>query len=280
MYKPIRIAAQLHPQHGDYPAMRDAVVKAEELGYDIAYTWDHFYPLYGDEDDKHLECWTMLAAWAEATSRIELGPLVACNSYRNPNLLADMARTVDRISGGRMILGLGAGWKRRDYEEYGYEFGTRKTRIEAMGEAIPVIQRRLDVLDPPPYRPMPLLIGGTGPRRTLRLAAQYADGWHAMFPDRPEELERAVAALRGWCAEIGRDPATIEWGVGVEPEDIDRFVGQDAETYVEMGFTQFTLGFNGPDWTVDEGAPFLAWRDQCNRSRLGGRVAAVEYAHR
>jgi len=257
----IRIAAQLHPQHGDYPGLRQAALAADELGYDILYTWDHFFPLYGD-GDHHLECWTLLAAWAEATSRIELGPLVACNSYRNPNLLADMARTVDRISGGRTILGLGAGWKKRDYDEYGYDYGTRASRIDALGEAIPLMRSRLQVLQPPPFRRMPIVIGGVGRRRTLRLVARYADGWHAMYPDAPAELEPAVEALLGWCAEEARDPRSIEWGVGVEPDDLDRFLDEDAETYLEMGFSQFTLGFNGPDWQVEAGRRWLAWRDE------------------
>jgi probable F420-dependent oxidoreductase len=265
--RPIRIAAQLHPQHGDYPNMRRAVIRAEEMGYDICYTWDHFFPLYGRQDGKHLECWTMLAAWAEATARIELGPLVACNSYRNPNLVADMARTIDRISGGRFILGLGAGWKKRDYDEYGYEFGTRGSRLEALGKAVPVMKQRLERLEPPPMRNMPILIAGSGPKRTTRIVARYADGWHAGFPDQPVEMEPAIRALQGWCAEIGRDPADIEWGLGVEPEDLDRFLAKDAETYLQMGFTQFTLGFNGPDWRVDMGAPWLGWRDKCNLSR-------------
>jgi probable F420-dependent oxidoreductase len=260
--RPIRIAAQLHPQHGDYPNMRRAVMRAEAIGYDIAY----FFPLYG-RGDEHLECWTMLAAWAEATSRIEIGPLVACNSYRNPNLVADMARTIDRISGGRFILGMGAGWNRRDYDEYGYEFGTRRSRIAALGEAIPVMNQRLERLDPPPLRKIPLLIAGSGAQFTTRIVARYADGWHAGFPEQPAEMEPAIRALQGWCAEIGRDPADIEWGLGVEPEDLDRFLAKDAETYVQMGFTQFTLGFNGPDWHVDMGAPWLGWRDRCNLSR-------------
>jgi probable F420-dependent oxidoreductase len=271
--RPIRIAAQLHPQQGDYPALRDAAIRAEELGYDIAYNWDHFFPLYGDRDGPHLECWTVLAAWAEATSTIEIGPLVTCISYRNPHLLADMARTVDRISGGRVVLGIGAGWKQRDYQEYGYEFMTMGQRIQAMGDAIPAIQGRLDVINPPPARRPPLLIAGTGERRTLRLVAQYADGWHAAFPERPEELDSAVAALRRWCDEVGRDPAEIEWGVGVEPGDIERFLARDAAVYVEMGFSQFTLGFNGPAWTVDAGVPFLRWRDQVNAAR-GAALAA------
>ncbi len=262
--RPIRIAAQLHPQHGDYPGLRTAVRRAEVLGYDIAYNWDHFFPLYGDPDGAHLECWSMLAAWAEATERIEIGPLVSCVSYRNPNLIADIARTVDRISGGRLILGLGAGWFERDYREYGYEFGTAGTRLSAFGEALPAIQRRLDALNPPPARRPPVLIGGSGVRRTLRLVAEHADSWHAGFPERPAELEPKVKALIGWCRTVDRDPAAIEWGVGVEPDDLERFLADDADTYVRMGFTQFTLGFNGPAWAVDGGLPWLAWRDRRN----------------
>ena len=263
--KNIRIAAQLHPQHGDYPALRDAAVRAEALGYDVVYNWDHFYPLNGPPDGPHLECWTVLGAWAEATSRIEIGPLVSCISYRNPNLLADMARTVDRISGGRLILGIGAGWFRRDYEAYGYEFGTFGSRIASMARAIPVIEGRLAALNPPPVRRPPLLIAGTGERRTLRLVAEHADAWHAAFPERPDDLELKVAALRRWCDEVGRDPTTIEWGVGVEPDDLERFLDRDAGTYLEMGFSQFTLGFGGPDWRVEDGEPFLRWRDDRNR---------------
>ncbi len=271
--RPIRIAAQLHPQHGAWAGIRRGAVEADHLGYDIVYTWDHFHPLYGPRDGAHFECWTMLAAFAEATSRAEIGALVSPMSYRNPQLLADMARTVDHISGGRLILGIGAGWFRRDYDEYGYEFGTMADRIRAMGAGIDAIHERLGKLNPPPTRRIPLLIAGTGLRLTLREVAEHADGWHAAFPDRPEELEPAVAALRGYCAEIGRDPTEIEWGLGIEPEDIDRFLASDAETYLAMGFRQFTLGFNGPDWSVERGADFLAWRDKMNVAR-GVRKAA------
>jgi probable F420-dependent oxidoreductase len=260
--RPIRVAAQLHPQHGTYQGLRRAALRAEDLGYDVLYTWDHFFPIYGAEDGPHFECWSLLAAWAEATERIELGPLVACNAYRNPNLLADIARTVDHISGGRVILGIGSGWFERDFDEYGFEFGTAGGRLERLAESLPVIQARLERLVPPPVHRMPLLIAGGGERRTLRLVAKYADSWHAGFPDRPAELEPKVAALRRWCDELGRDPGEIEWGLGVEPEDLDRFLRDDAGTYVEMGFTQFTLGFNGPTSDVDAGTPWLEWRDR------------------
>lgn len=273
--RPIRIAAQLHPQHGDYLALRDGALRAEALGYDLVYNWDHFFPLDGDPAGPHLECWTVLAAWAEATSRVEIGPLVSCTSYRNPHLLADMARTVDRISGGRLVLGLGAGWNRRDYEEYGFDYGTFGTRIAHLGESIGAIERRLDRLNPPPVRRPPLLIAGVGEKRTLRLVAEHADGWHAFFPERPAELEPKVAALLRWCAVVGRDPAGIEWGVGVQPDDLERFLAEDAETYVGMGFSQFTLGFGGPDWPVEAGRRWLSWRDACNRSRSAASLAAA-----
>jgi probable F420-dependent oxidoreductase len=272
--RPIRIAAQLHPQHGTWPELRDAAVRAEELGYDILYTWDHFSPLGGDPDGPHFECWSLLAAWAEATSRIELGPLVACNSYRNPDLHADIARTIDHISGGRMIMGLGAGWFERDYRRYGYEFGTRASRIRALGEATPRIIDRLGALNPLPLRRMPILIAGVGLTLTLPIVARYADAWHAFFPDSLDEVRPAVAALLRHCEAIGRDPHDIEWSVGLQPDDLDRFLAEDADAYVELGFTQFTLGFGGPRWNVEGGRAFLAWRDRVN-ARLASMVASA-----
>jgi probable F420-dependent oxidoreductase len=271
---PIRIAAQLHPQHGTWPDLRAGALLAEDMGYDIVYTWDHFFPLYGDRDGAHFECWSMLAALAEDTRRIELGPLVTCNSYRNPDLLADIARTVDHIGGGRTILGIGSGWAQRDYDAYGFEFGTRGSRLAALEAALPRIRHRLEVLQPPPLRPMPLLIAGVGERRTLGLVARYADAWHAAFPERIEQLHPKVDVLARRCEEIGRDPRTIEWAVGIEPDDLDRFLDEDVERYVALGFTQFTLGFNGPRWDVAAGERWLRFRDERNQPRGNADAAA------
>ena len=271
--RPIRVAAQLHPQHGDWPELRSAAIRSEELAYDILYTWDHFSPLGGDPDGKHFECWSLLAAWAEATERIELGPLVACNSYRNPNLHADIARTVDHISGGRVIMGLGAGWFRRDYERYGYPYGTKASRIRALERHVPVIIERLAAGNPPPMRRTPILIAGVGLELTLPIVARHADAWHAFFPDTLDEVRPAVEALVGHCEAIGRDPYEIEWSVGLQPDDIDRFLRQDADRYLELGFTQFTLGFGGPQWAVENGRDFLAWRDERNAERVAGNAA-------
>lgn len=253
----IRIAVQLHPQHAEYADLRRAVAKAEDMGVDIVYTWDHFHPLYGDADGKHFECWTMLAAWAEATERVEIGALVTCNSYRNPELLADMARTVDHISGGRLILGIGAGWFQRDYDEYGYVFGTPGSRLAELKQALPRIERRLAKVNPTPVRKIPILIGGGGEKKTLRLVARHADAWHTF--GNLEIFKHKSAVLDERCAEIGRDPSEIERSIGVNPARLDI-----VDALVKAGATQLTIGSNGPIYDVGPVGDLLAWRANRN----------------
>ena len=252
----VRIAAQIHPQHADYDAIRDAVVRIEEMGVDIVYNWDHFFPLYGDADGKHFECWTMLASWAEVTESIEIGPLVTCNSYRNPELLADMARTVDHISGGRVIFGIGSGWFQRDYDEYGYEFGTAPGRLRDLDANMPIIRDRLEKLNPPPVRKIPILIGGGGEKVTLRITAEHADIWHGFFdPNDRDVYPRKQAVLDDWCAKVGRDPKSIERSVG----SFDATRVDLADEMLAAGAQQITVGINGPDYDLGPLKEWLAW---------------------
>jgi probable F420-dependent oxidoreductase len=255
----VRVAVQLQPQHADYAEIRRAVAAAEEAGVDAVFTWDHFFPLYGEPDGKHFECWTMLGAWAEATERVEIGALVTCNSYRNPDLLADMARTVDHISGGRLILGIGAGWFQRDYDEYGYEFGTPRTRLDALAEALPRIRSRWGALNPAPTRRIPVLVGGGGEKRTLRYTAQHADIWHG-FGD-AERLRRKNAILDDWCRTEGRDPAEIERSAGVSGSP-----AENGPALIEAGTTFFTVGLGGPRYDVAKVTDWVAFRDDHNKS--------------
>lgn len=262
MSRPVRIGVQLQPQHAaDYGLIRDAVLRAEDAGVDIVFNWDHFYPLTGDPAGAHFECWTMLAAWAEQTERVEFGALVSGGGYRNPDLLADMARTVDHISGGRLILGIGAGWFERDYDEYGYEFGTPGTRLNLLKDNMSRLTTRLRKLHPAPVRDIPILIGGGGERKTLRLVAEYADIWHS-FADL-DTLTHKNKILAEHAAEVGTDESRIERSV--------QWPGRDqADALHAAGVTLFTIGVTGPTYDLTEVERAIAWRDEINPEQIPG----------
>jgi probable F420-dependent oxidoreductase len=252
----VTIGLQVIPQHGDFEAMKRAWVEADELGVDRIYNWDHFFPLSGDSNGKHFESLTVQAAMAALTKRAEISSLVICNSYRNPSLLADMARTIDHISGGRFVLGIGSGWFQKDYDEYGYQFGTAGSRLRDLARALPIIKTRWERLNPPPLRRIPILIGGGGEKVTLRIVAEHADIWHA-FGD-PATLKRKSDILDDWCAQVGRDPAEIQRSTTVARLTGER---QDATRLVELGFTDFIVSIQGPDWDLKPLERVLAWRD-------------------
>ncbi|QNG20627.1 LLM class F420-dependent oxidoreductase [Rhodococcus triatomae] len=262
MSRPVRIGVQLQPQHApDYALIRDAVLRSEDAGVDIVFNWDHFFPLYGDPDGAHFECWTMLGAWAEQTERVEIGALVTGGGYRNPDLLADMARTVDHISGGRLILGIGAGWFEKDYTEYGYEFGTAGSRLNLLGEYLPRIEARLGTLNPAPTRRIPILIGGGGEKKTLPLVGRYGDIWHS-FSDLDTYVRKANL-LADLATDAGRSPADIQHSApwpGVE----------DAQRFVDAGVTLFTVDTGGPDYDLTVVREATAWRDEFTPPPLTG----------
>jgi probable F420-dependent oxidoreductase len=209
----------------------------------------------------------MLGAWAEATENVEIGALVTCNSYRNPSLLADMVRTVDHMSGGRVILGIGSGWKQLDYDEYGYEFGTAGTRLDDLDRDLPVIRDRWARLNPAPTRDIPILIGGGGERKTLRIVAEHASIWHG-FGD-AEEIARKHRVLDRWCARRGRDPLEIERSAGVafvpgrNPDQRADYAA-NAQQLHEIGTRLFTASVRASDPDLARVRDLLDWRDEVN----------------
>ena len=256
---PIRVGVQVQPQHADFAQMQKAWRQAEELGADSIYTWDHFYPLYGEPDGKHFEGATSLTALAASTERARIGALVFCNSYRNPQLLASIHSTIDHLSGGRVVLGIGAGWFERDYDEYGYEFGTAPQRLKALGRDLPLIKERLRKLNPPPVGEMPIMIGGGGEKVTLRLVAQHAQLWHT-FAD-PDTYTHKSEVLAEHCARIGRDPATVERVIGAQSR-----IEHHADELADAGVDELTLGVGGgPDgYDLGQLRELLQWRDRRN----------------
>ncbi|QEO14278.1 LLM class F420-dependent oxidoreductase [Agromyces intestinalis] len=260
---PVRIGVQVQPQHATYQTIRDTVLRIEDLGADVVFNWDHFFPLSGEPDGLHFEAWTMLGAWAEQTERIEFGCLVGCNSYRNADLQADMARTIDHISAkgsgvGRFVFGTGAGWFERDYDEYGYEFGTPGTRLNALAGALPRVRDRWAKLNPPPTRDIPIMIGGKGEQKTLRIVAEHADIWHSFV--QPDEIAHKLDVLRRWGDEVGRDVSqiTVSNELGRRGDD------ERAEALHAAGTRLFTVGISGPDYDLAPVEHWLAWRDAKN----------------
>ncbi|WP_205876969.1 LLM class F420-dependent oxidoreductase [Mycobacterium camsae] len=215
----VKIGVQIHPQNTTMADLRAAWQAVDDLGVDSLWTWDHFFPpLYGAADEAHFEGWQILAAMAVTTSAVaQIGMLVTGCGYRNPDLLADMARTLDHLSGGRAVLGIGSGWMDKDEIEYGYPMRTPAQRLDLLAEVLPRIRRRLALLQPPPLGRLPILIGGNGERRTLPLVARHADMWNG-YGD-PDTIRAKNQVLDRCCDEVGRDPREIERTVWIERAD-------------------------------------------------------------
>ena len=279
----ITIGAYLIPQNGAIADLKRAWMQAEALGVDRLYVSDHFFvPSPADylaaqrrvgdvaadtrADDYHLrvpqssdapifESMTLQAAMAVTTTRAEVGCLVHASAYRNPNLLADMARTIDHLSGGRYVLGIGAGWHRRDFDEYGYVFGTVALRLANLERDLETIRSRWKKLNPPPTRRIPILFGGGGEKVALRIVAQHCDEWQ-YFGTR-EALKRKAAVLDEWCARLGRNPHEITRCTSVGHGLDDEATPDD---YVELGFTHLIASCTGPQWDLGALRELLAWR--------------------
>jgi F420-dependent oxidoreductase-like protein len=257
------------PQVGlDFAALTERAVACEEAGMHSLWLADHMWAR-GMPELEYLECWTTLTALAMRTTRLRLGTLVLCNSYRNPALVAKMAATFDRISGGRLELGIGAGWMDEEYRGYGYHFPSTRVRIEQLEEGLEVIERlfaeprstfqgKYYALDDAPNEPKPvqrprppITIGGAGERLLLKVVAKYADRWNCPM-NAAHELPHKLEVLRLHCAEAGRDPAAI-----TVSEQVIVVMGADAADFA----TRWTLakqllgGFADLDAVAVRGTP-------------------------
>jgi len=208
-----------------YETIRAIAQQAETDGFDSIWLADHlFYRDPGEPTRGIWECWTMLAALAEATQRVEIGPLVLCNSFRHPAILAKMATTLDEVSGGRLILGVGAGWNEPEYQAFGLPFDHRVDRFEEALQILGPLLREGHVdfagqyyqarnCDDVPRGPRsagpPLMVGSERGPRMLKLTAQYADLWNTGYMGQPETIAEPLAKIAAACREIGRDPATL-----------------------------------------------------------------------
>ena len=217
-----------------WPAFLAAGRRAEELGYDSLWTWDHIYAIFGDPHQPILEGYAALAALAQATSRIRLGLFVGANTFRNPGLAVKSLTTIDHISGGRATLGIGGAWFELEHTAFGIDFGSGfGQRLDWLDESVGAIRTLLDGgtvtsepggryafdelrISPPPVQAhLPIMIGGGGEKKTLRIVAQYADIWNVFGT--PETVARKDAILREHCAAVGRDSAQIERTLGFKP---------------------------------------------------------------
>ncbi len=227
----VKLGALCWNQYTDWPSLLEAGVRADRLGYDSLWTWDHLYPIVGSHEGPIFEGWLTLAAWAQATERIRIGLMVGANTFREPALTAKMATTLDHISNGRAILGIGGAWFETEHEAFGLPFGDGfPERLRWLGEALPIMRGMLHGERPTATGPryaakavrndplpiqdrLPLLIGGGGEQVTLKLVAKYGDANNVGGGF--EKVKRKEAILVQHCETVGRDPAEIERTTGL-----------------------------------------------------------------
>jgi F420-dependent oxidoreductase-like protein len=271
----MRFAIKTRPEHQAWEEIRDIWVAADEIPlFESAWNWDHFYPLTGDHTGPNFEAWTMLGAMAEATRRIRIGCQVTGMIYRHPAVLANMAATVDIMAGGRLELGLGAGWNQEECDAYGIDLPPLKERFDRFDEGVEAIVllltqtvtnfpgRYVTLTDArcepkPVQRPHPpITIGGTGRKRTLRATARWAQQWNSLGRGGTQEWLDLKGVLAAHCADVGRDVSEITCSVNIRFEgDVDDAAVQ-ARTWRDAGVDLLIVGL--PDHCKPEALQPLA----------------------
>jgi alkanesulfonate monooxygenase SsuD/methylene tetrahydromethanopterin reductase-like flavin-dependent oxidoreductase (luciferase family) len=258
---PLKFGVLLWPQYTDWPSLMRAGARADQLGYDSLWTWDHLYPIVGSPQGPIFEGYLTLAGWAGLTRRIGLGLMVGANTFRNPALVVKMVTALDHMSSGRMVLGIGGAWFETEHTAFGIDFGASVgERLDRLDEAVALMADMLHSgegtargrfyharsvrNDPPPVqRHLRILIGGGGERKTLATVARYADMWN--IDGTPEEVRHKDEVLRRWCDTVQRDSSQIErTAKGGEPiirDDLDEARRVAAEIGRRNG------GYTGPD---------------------------------
>jgi alkanesulfonate monooxygenase SsuD/methylene tetrahydromethanopterin reductase-like flavin-dependent oxidoreductase (luciferase family) len=290
-----RLGILLWSQATDWPSFERAAVRIDELEYEHLWTWDHLHAIFGDPYQPIFEGYTTLAAWAKVTRRVRVGLLVGANTFRNPALVAKQAVTLDHISDGRAILGIGGAWFEVEHTEFGIEFGKSPgERLTWMDEAVGAMRgllagetvsspsdgryamRNLRLQPPPLQERLPIMIGGSGEKKTLRSVARYADMWNAMGT--PERLARKVEVLRGHCETVGRDIGEIELTVGCKP--IIRSSEAEARRVWEsqMAHNRTPMTDVEDDDTFWVGTPEQVAEEMIARRRLGFSTFIAELA--
>jgi len=228
-----RYGILLFSQATTWPELLDQAKRIDRLGYEHLWAWDHLYAIFGDPYQDFFEGYSLLAAWARETERVRLGLLVGANTFRNPGIVTKTITTIDHISGGRAILGIGGAWMEPEHTAHGIDFGSGfGQRLDWMDEAAAAMRRLLDgesvtsepaghyqfkglVQHPLPVQArLPIMIGGSGEKKTLRSVARYADMWNGMGT--VETMRHKIDVLRQHCADVGRDPAEIEFTLGIK----------------------------------------------------------------
>ncbi|HEX3428031.1 MAG TPA: LLM class flavin-dependent oxidoreductase [Candidatus Limnocylindrales bacterium] len=275
----MKFGAQLWSQQTSWPAWRDAALAAEEAGWDSVWTWDHLLAIFGPWEQPLFEGWSLLTVIGALTSRVRLGLMVGANTFRNPGLTAKLATTLDHVSNGRAIVGIGGAWFDREHDAFGIEAWSPSVgeRLDRLDEAVMLIRRLLDgerfdhegrfyrfhdaLCEPRPIQShLPILVGGSGPKKTLRTVAERADAWNTSGP--PDEVRTKLDILDEHCATVGRARSTIELTVSF-PITIRHSVEAAQAAYAELLAANGTTDMNanpillGPPETIAEAiAPY------------------------